>query len=153
MYLNVSRVVNSRYQSVGRGLWSGRRQVSPRYSAPVSELLSASCPRSVQRVGFQRVTSFFSTFRRPNPRTHSPVLTYLLSFDILANSFASTENSTLLFSCNSELFRKNTGGGVPLCSIRRPLNSVRTRIRDPQKAERQAMPLQKTDSKDTGVNP
>ena len=35
---------------------------------------------------------------------------YLLSFDILPNSFALTKNSTRLFSSKSELFSKNTGG-------------------------------------------
>jgi hypothetical protein len=35
---------------------------------------------------------------------------YLLSFDIVPNSFALTKNSTRLFSSKSELFSKNTGG-------------------------------------------
>jgi len=34
----------------------------------------------------------------------------LLSFHILAHSFAPTKNSTLLFSIDSALFAKNTGG-------------------------------------------
>jgi hypothetical protein len=102
--------VNSRYQSARRHSWNTRRKVRPRYAAPASERLSASCPRSVQSVVFQRLTSFSSMFRCPNPRAHSPFLTYLLSFDILANSFASTESSTRLFSCNSKLFCKNTRG-------------------------------------------
>jgi hypothetical protein len=38
----------------------------------------------------------------------------LLSFDILAHSFALIKNSTLLFSCDSALFHKNTRGwGTP----------------------------------------
>ncbi len=37
---------------------------------------------------------------------------YPLSFHILADSFALTQNSTLLFSSNSKLFAQNTRGGV-----------------------------------------
>jgi hypothetical protein len=43
---------------------------------------------------------------------HSPRITrhfiQVLSFHTLPNTFALTKNSTLFFSCNSELFRKNT---------------------------------------------
>src|SRR5229473_6707837 len=40
--------------------------------------------------------------------------TQVLYFHTLPNSFALVKNSTLLFSCNSELFAKNTrGGGTP----------------------------------------
>src|SRR5713226_1742656 len=46
-------------------------------------------------------------------RAHA-FLTYPLCFDILPNSFALTKISTLLFSCDSELFSKNTRvGGTP----------------------------------------
>jgi hypothetical protein len=48
---------------------------------------------------------------------HSPLntryFTQVLSFHTLANSFAFRKNSTLFFSCDSKLFRKNTRGGVP----------------------------------------
>src|SRR6267143_3914557 len=37
---------------------------------------------------------------------------YPVSFHILPHSFALTRNLTLLFSSNSALFAKNTGGGV-----------------------------------------
>src|SRR3979490_1044311 len=37
---------------------------------------------------------------------------YPVSFHILPHSFALTRNLTLLFSGNSALFAKNTGGGV-----------------------------------------
>src|SRR5206468_3592039 len=37
---------------------------------------------------------------------------YPLFFHILADSFALTQNSTLLFSSNSKLFAQNTRGGV-----------------------------------------
>src|SRR5713101_4506068 len=43
---------------------------------------------------------------------------YPLCFDILPNSFALTKISTLLFSCNSELFAKNTRGGGTLSRLR-----------------------------------
>jgi len=38
---------------------------------------------------------------------------YPLSFQTLADSFALSKNSTLFFSSNSGLFRKNTRGGTP----------------------------------------
>ncbi len=45
--------------------------------------------------------------------------TQVLYFHTLPNSFALVKNSTLLFSCNSELFAKNTRGWVPRlhCSL------------------------------------
>jgi len=49
----------------------------------------------------------------------SPVFSgYLLSFDILPNSFALTKNSTRLFSSKSELFSKNTRGWGPTFQTR-----------------------------------
>jgi len=55
------------------------------------------------------------TTRRTNRKTSTHLLTYLLSFDILTNSFAHPQNSTPLFSSNCELFCKNTrvGGREP----------------------------------------
>ena len=41
-----------------------------------------------------------------------PTFVYPLSFHILVDSFALTQNSTLLFSSNSKLFAQNTRGGV-----------------------------------------
>src|SRR5271163_16471 len=41
-----------------------------------------------------------------------PLLLVVLCFHTLTNSFAFAKNSTPLFSCNSKLFQKNTGGGV-----------------------------------------
>jgi hypothetical protein len=55
-----------------------------------------------------------------------PLQVYLFSFDILANSFALPQNSTLLFSDDSELFRKNTRGwGYPSTQLfpGRPLSN------------------------------
>ena len=55
--------------------------------------------------------------QKPNSPAFSPCrslnFVYVLSFHILTNSFALPQNSTLLFSYDSELFRKNTrrGGG------------------------------------------
>jgi hypothetical protein len=44
---------------------------------------------------------------------------HVLSFHTLAHSFALTKKSTLLFSCSSALFCKNTrGGGMPSLSSR-----------------------------------
>src|SRR3989442_532426 len=50
---------------------------------------------------------------------------YPLSFQILADSFALTQNSTLLFSSNSKLFDQNTRGwgGVPT-PLLKPLTSA-----------------------------
>lgn len=102
----------SRYQSALFRLPGERRFWSPQNSAPVVDLHSPSCRGCLERVRSEDLTSFFSTLLCPNPQRHLPFLTYLLSFDILANSFTATKNSTLLFSYNSELFRKNTRGGV-----------------------------------------
>jgi hypothetical protein len=44
-------------------------------------------------------------FTRPN--------TQVLSFHTITHSFARTKNSTLLFSSDSTLFQKSTGGGYP----------------------------------------
>jgi len=57
---------------------------------------------------------------------HSPLLTphntQVLSFHILANSFALAQDSTLLFSSNSELFAQNTRGwGTPSQTLQVPL--------------------------------
>src|SRR6266851_1423675 len=47
---------------------------------------------------------------RSNLQTCQRVLSYPLSFHTLPNSFALSKISTLLFSSNSKLFYKNTGG-------------------------------------------
>src|SRR5439155_19612367 len=56
--------------------------------------------------------------RTPLAPLFTRICVQALYFQTLANSFASTENSTSLFSTDSELFRKNYRGGsrvlVPL---------------------------------------
>src|SRR5260370_23577525 len=46
-----------------------------------------------------------------SPLLYFLYLIYLLYFLLFAHSFAQTKISTLLFSCNSTLFHKNTRGG------------------------------------------
>ncbi len=61
------------------------------------------------RSGFPFLLCFLkrATFQPANLPTF---FTYLFSSHALPHSFAFTKNATLLFSGNSKLFRKNTGG-------------------------------------------
>jgi hypothetical protein len=75
-------------------------------SQPLSLDIDTKCPGVYAPLFASRSFSMFG--RPPLPC----VRTYPLSFQTLANSFASIKNSTLLFSTNSELFaEKHPGWG------------------------------------------
>jgi len=78
------------------------------YEMQISQPLSLDIDTKCREYTLPSLSSrSFSTFGRPPLPC---VRTYPLSFQILANSFASIKNSTLLFSTNSELFAEKHPG-------------------------------------------
>ena len=92
------------------------RRSSPPHSLSVFSSLST--------FNFELSTSFSSTFQPSNLPAFQCFSAYPLSFHTLAHSFASTKNSTPLFSSDSTLFPKNTGGGGTPAAILSYISSL-----------------------------
>ena len=118
----LSWVVSSRLHFIQSGSCEGQRKSSPCHSSLVFSRYSAC--------DLERLTSFSSTFQRSDVPTFFDLSLFLSKpsalFCAFLHFFALAQNSTLFFSSDSELFRKNTGGwGYPLAFHRSASESAR----------------------------